>query len=767
MRPVMKRISQALVVGVLAILPAFAQERGSARGSTPVAAIDYEAIRRERVVAAVRITEKVTLDGHLEEPVWKSAIPATDFLQWSPRHGELSPERTEVRFLYDDDNIYVGFTNFDSDMAHVVIKELKEDFSPQDSDLVGVAFDSLHDRRSGFSFGVNVAGAKRDQQIANDSQFNQDWDGVWDAKVTRNGEGWIAEFMIPFKTLRFSNEPVQEWGVNMNRRIMRRNEESLWSLVPQRYRISRISQAGTLTGLENIHQGRNLKVTPFTTAGVTQVRDTPGGPLRTLKSLARVFCTDKHKNCGYDGGVDAKYSLTSSLTLDATYRTDFAQVEVDQQQVNLTRFNLFFPEKRDFFLENAGTFGFGGGGGGTVNSSSGNLVPFFSRRIGLSAAGTPIPIIGGARVTGQIDRYDVGFLTMKTDDSGSTPSNNYVVGRVKRNLFRNSYIGTLVTSRDSTVARDYNRVYGADAQFEFFNRLEFASYILRSDSPLRPTDNKDDRRNVARKFQTGWRDEELTISAEYNTVQKNFDPQVGFIRRRQITQYTGDFAWKPLLRNSDVIRNLNFATNVDYIEGSESGNVETRTQDTTVGIQFENNGSINFSVANTFDRLAELFVIRRGTPEISIAPGDYKYTSYGLSASSGQNRKISANGNISRGQFWDGHRKSFGAGLGWNPNAAFGLDLSYSRNRIELPAGAFITELIGSRFVYGFSPSAFLNAFIQYNADTHQVSSNIRFDLIHRPLSHLYLVYNDRRDTISGELLERAFIVKLTNLFNF
>src|SRR5688572_4843218 len=200
---------------------------GQASGQT--ALIDYEAIREQKVAYAVRIAENITLDGHLEEPAWKLAIPATDVLQWSPRHGELSPERTEVRFLYDDDNIYVGFTNYDSDMAHAVIKELKEDFSPQDSDLVGVAFDSLQDRRSGFSFGVNVAGAKRDQQIANDSQFNQDWDGVWDAKVSRNGEGWVAEFMIPFKTLRFSNSPSQEWGVNMNRRIMRRNEESLWS----------------------------------------------------------------------------------------------------------------------------------------------------------------------------------------------------------------------------------------------------------------------------------------------------------------------------------------------------------------------------------------------------------------------------------------------------------------------------------------------------------------------------------------------------------
>jgi len=757
---------------LVAVAPGFGQQGANNNGgrNTTAVSIDYEAIRQQRVATALRIHEKMTIDGRLEEPAWSQTIPTGDFLQWSPRHGDPSPEKTEVRFLYDDDNLYVAFTCFDSDMPHRMAKELKEDFSPQESDLVGVAIDSLHDYRSGYSFGVNVAGAKRDQQISNDSQFNQDWDAVWDAKVTRSDEGWIAEFIIPFKTLRFSDSPSQVWGVNMNRRIMRRNEESMWSLTPQRYRISRMSQAGTLIGLENIHQGRNLKVTPYGTTGFTQLRDARGSALRTLKTPGRLICTEAHKDCGYDGGVDMKYSLTPSLTLDGTYRTDFAQVEVDQQQVNLTRFNLFFPEKRDFFLENAGTFAFGQSTGnvGTTSSGNANLLPFFSRRIGLSSTGLPIPIIGGARVSGQIDRYDVGFLAMKTDELGSTPSNNYAVGRIKRNLLRNSWIGALVTSRDSSRPRDYNRVYGGDAHFQFMQKLEFDSYLLRSETPDK------EGRNQAAKFQTAWRDEELTIAAEYTSVQANFNPEMGFVRRRVNTNYSGDFAYRPLLRKSDLIRNLNFSTTADYYEGSESGKIETRTHEATAGVQFENNGSINLTVNQTFDRLADKFVIRRaitdipGDKEVSIAPGDYKYLTYTLSANSGQSRKMSLSGNISTGEFWDGRRNSFGAGAGWNPDAHIGLELSYSRNRINLPQDrAFTTNLVGTRVVYAFSPSAFLNAFIQYNSDTRQVSSNIRFDLIHHPLSHLYVVYNDRRDTLSGQLLERAFIVKLTNLFTF
>jgi hypothetical protein len=759
----MKILFQSLVLGLIVSLQVFGQARGNENGSrrkTPTVEIDYEAIRLSRVVTAVRIDEKIDIDGQLNESAWMLATPASDFLQWSPRHGEPSPERTEVRFLYDKDNLYVGFTNFDSDMAHALVKELKEDFNPQDSDQVGVALDSLHDRRSAFSFGVNVAGAKRDQQISNDSQFNMDWDGVWDAKVSHSDEAWFAEFVIPFKTLRFSDSFAQEWGVNMNRRILRRNEESMWSLTPTRYRISRVSQSGTLLGLENIHQGRNLKVTPYVTAGVTQVRNLTTGELQKLKSLGRVFCTETHKDCGYDAGIDAKYSLTSSLTLDATYRTDFAQVEVDQQQVNLTRFNLFFPEKRDFFIENAGTFGFGNTSAATTSSSA-NFLPFFSRRIGLSDSGTPIPIIGGSRVTGQIRRYDVGFLAMKTDRLGTTPSNNYVVGRVKRNLLRNSWIGSIVTSRDSTVPGDHNRVYGADAHFQFYQRLEFDSFLLRSETPGKSG------RDQAKKFSTAWRDEELIVSAEYNTVQANFNPEVGFVRRGANSQYSGDFAWRPLLKKSDLIRNLNFSTSIDYYEGSETGTIETRTQEANVGIQFENNGSISFIANQTFDRLAAPFVIHRTAPAVSIVAGDYQYWTYGLNATSSQNRKFSVSGSFNNGEFWDGRRKSVSGAFAWHPNAHLGVDLSYSRNRVNLPLGNFTTELVGSRIVYGFNARAFLNAFIQYNADTRQVSSNIRFDFIHHPLSHLYIVYNDRRDTLSGQLLERALILKLTNLFNF
>jgi hypothetical protein len=662
-----------------------------------------------------------------------------------PHPGEPSPEKTEARVLYDEDNLYVGFICWDTDMEHITINELRKDFNFAQNDIVGVSIDGFKDRRSGIFLNINAAGSKRDGLIFNDGQTNADWDGVWDVKTQLYDDHWTAEIVIPFKTLRFSNSPTQEWGMNLVRRISRLNEESQWSPIPFRFSGLKISYAGTLKGLENIQQGRNLKIKPFAIAGVTQVR-AADGTLQAVQSL-------KRKN-GYDGGFDAKYSVTPFLTLDGTFRTDFAQVEVDQQQVNLTRFNLFFPEKRDFFLENAGTFNFGLQ---NANDRNNNLVPFFSRRIGLSANGDPIPIRGGARLSGQLGRFDLGMLEMNTERHGSIPSNNYVVGRLKRNLLARSYIGALMTSRDSTLPGDYNRVYGADAVFVFNSKIELESYVLKSDAPGRSDHNQ------ARRMAAAWRDDELVISTEYDSVQGNFIPDVGFIRRRDVTNYSGEFAWLPRFRSSSSIRNLVFRFTPEYYGGSSSGKVETRTQGGTVGIQFQNASSIMFSATPTFDRLVSPFRIR---PDITVPVGDYNYLSYSGSFNTNGTRRISGSGNFSTGEFWDGHRKSFGGSFISKPNYHLSLQLDYSRDHVELPTGTFTTGLVGARFLYSFNPRTFLNAYFQYNAETHQVTSNIRFNIIHHPLSDLFIVYNDRRDTNAGQLLERAFIVKFTNLLD-
>ena len=731
----MKLVLCALVVCLASALSARAQS----------VQIDHEAIRAARVVTAIKIAEKITLDGRLDEAIWTQAPVAGDFLQKQPDNGAPATERTEARFAYDDDNLYIGVTCFDSQPDKVLIRDLREDFNFGTTDLVQVFIDSIHDGRTGFTFVVNPAGARRDSQISGIGGSNQDWDGVWDAKVNRGRDAWTIEFSIPFKTLRFSGSTVQEWGVNLSRKIMHLSEESNWAPVPIRFNGNQPDMAGTLRGLENIRQGRNLKIKPYVIGGGTQTR--VGGALRAAWDR--------------DLGFDAKYSLTPSMTLDATYRTDFAQVEADQQQVNLTRFNLFFPEKRDFFLENSGTFAFGSG---SRNNNSSNLVPFFSRRIGLSSAGTQIPIVGGARVSGQAAGNDIGVLVMKAEDlvgataASTTPSNTYLVGRYKRNLLRTSWIGAIVTDRESGLANDYNRVYGPDVHFQFFQRLEIDSYALRSETPGRSGDN------MARNVVVAWRDDDLTLLAEHNAVEPNFNPEVGFVRRANMTQYSADAAWRPQLRRSTTIRNLIASTSVDYFESAGTGAIETRTHEGTIGVQFENNGSINFTANQTFDRLSNPFAIRSA---VAVPVGDYEYTRYTASLNSGSNRRVGVTGNTSWGEFWNGHNTAVTAGLDIRPNYHVNIELDYSRNHVTLPNGTFTTGLVGARFLYGFSPRAFFNAFLQYNADTHQVSSNLRFNFTHHPLSDLYVVYNDRRDTVSGALLERAVILKLTNLFSF
>jgi len=565
--------------------------------------------------------------------VWQAAPPAGQFIQWEPRPGQAATEPTEVRFLYDDDNLYIGAICYESDVDNLRITELNEGFNGTENDGFGITLDTLKDERSGFFVGTNPAGAKRDMQIANDGfAMNQDWDGVWDVRVTVNGEAWIAEFVIPLKTLRFARSGLQEWGLNMVRRVRRKSEDSHWSPLPRRYRVNRISMTGTLEVVEVGSQGPNLKVKPFVTTAFSQIR--------------RDGTSDNDMD--FDGGLDVKYGATSSLTLDLTYRTAFSQVEADQQQVNLTRFSLFFPEKREFFLENTGIFGFGQplnrfGGGGF--RGGGDLIPFFSRRIGLDS-GNLVPIVGGARLTGQVGSYDLGTLAMKTESLDGTPSNNFLVGRLKKNIFGNLWIGAIVTNRDSTDPEDYNRLYGIDSRLRLLQKLEIGSYLLESDTP------GEEGQNRAQQFETAWLGDDLTVTAGYFEAQKNFNPEMGFMPRGDIEKYSGNINWRPRINNHGI-RNVFFGGRVDYLESSSLDEMETRRQTFTGGIGFLNNAFFNFNVNRGFERLAEPFDIR---DDIEMPAGDYHFNDINIFYNSDRSKAIGGNIFVNFGDFWNGTR---------------------------------------------------------------------------------------------------------------
>jgi hypothetical protein len=422
---------------------------------------------------------------------------------------------------------------------------------------------------------------------------------------------------------------------------------------------------------------------------------------------------------------------------------------VDQDQVNLTRFNLFFPEKRDFFLENSGVFDFGSRAG-----SSGNLLPFFSRRIGLSDTGTVVPIYGGARVSGTAGRQEIGFLTMKTKHDGDKPGNDFVVGRLKRNLLQNSFIGAIVTSRDSTIAGDYNRVYGGDAVFQFFNKVDVTGYLLKSSTPGVTEDDD------AKRFTAGWKDNVLSFGGEYEKVGDNFNPEVGFIRRADMSHYSGDFAYNPRIRRIRYLRDYTVSAGYDYYAGTD-GKIETRTDNQRFNLEFANSASFAVSTTRTFERLRNPFV------RYSIPVGDYEYREYSVSYNSDRSRLLGGRINYNWGEFWNGTRRAPGGDVTFKPNHHWQIDLTYSRNDITVQNRDFLTTLVGLKVLYAFTSRAFLNTFVQYNSERHQLSSNLRFNIIHHPLSDIYLVFNERRDTTSGKVLDRGIIFKFTNLFNF
>jgi hypothetical protein len=731
------------VLGTLGVLLCAGAAAGAGLEEQDAPAIDFATARLARIAHAVRVSERITLDGHLDEEAWQRVEPATNFVQWEPRPGALASEPTEVRFLFDDDNLYVGARCWDSDSARLTVHELREDFESREEDVFAIFIDSMHDLQSGFSFWTNPSGARRDVQIfQDDSQRSVDWDGVWDVKVTTDPKGWVAEFVIPFKTLRFSREPRQTWGLNMLRRVKRKNEDSYWSPLPRRIRTMRPSMSGTIDGFEGIRKGRNLKIKPYAIASATEL---------AASGLARDF----HRNAG----VDLKYSPTASMTVDVTYRTDFSQVEADQQQVNLTRFNIVFPEKREFFLENTGVFAVGGSGpnGGT---GAQNVYPFFSRRIGLSASGTPIPIVGGARLSGMTGPYDLGVLTMKTERFDDKPSNTFVVGRARRHLFGGSSVGAVVTSRDSPQTGDYNRLYGVDGLWRFLqNRLDVSSYLLVTDSPGR------EGRNQARFLEAAWSEDDYGFAARSEAVQTNFNPEVGFVRRRDSTHHAAEASWLPRPQHNARIRNYVLTLGTEVYEDPD-GRLETRDEALTSGIAFQNSSALSFIVNDTFERLAKPFPLPSQS-KVIVPAGEYQYQRAELDYSSNRGRALSGSVKVSAGEFWNGHSQVAEGGVELRPSYHLDMNLTVSRNQVYLPAGDFTTTLLGLRLLFAFTSKAFLNAFLQYNATTNDFSANTRFNIIHRPLSDLYVVYNEERNTVSGSIVARGVTVKFTNLFDF
>lgn len=712
--------------------------------------IDWKAVQQSREMAAVYFDGEITLDGVLDEEAWELAIPVSDFIQKLPDTGAPASEQTEVRILYNDEFLYIGAHCWDSAGRNgIVVNDITKDFEAKDSDGFKVALDTYNDDRNGFLFVTNPAGGRFDLQSTKDGDLmNKNWNGIWYSQTTIDDSGWHLEFAIPFKTLRFTKEEVQEWGINFERRIRRKSEDSYWSPIPPPYFTSRVSAAGTLKGLKGIHQSTNIYLKPFISAPVI-----------------------RRENDDWDfqpeAGIEVfKWAVTSQLVFDATLNTDFSQVEADDVKSNLTRFSLYFPEKRDFFLENDGVFSWGPK---VERNRSPELLPFFSRQIGLTEDGELVPTLGGARLTGRAGRYSIGIMSMQTDEfqtkpdededeeSELIPGTNFSVVRIKRDFLAKSDIGAIIVNKELG-GPQFNRTYGFDTNLTFYNYLNINAYALKTESEA-GTDE-----DYAGSVHAAWKDSFWDLKAGHTLIGDEFNPEVGFVPRTGMYKTIGQFGITPR-PNGRIpgIREINPSTSIQYINNI-NGELETRRTHLTLKTTMNDSSMLTLDFESDFERLFETFEIR---DDITLGLGDYSWNEYTVMYESDQSRMFGLTGQYKTGGFWSGDMNGYELGVRFHPTYKFAAEIKAERNEVSLPEGDFTVDLVGTKINYSFSNRMFLNALLQYDSDEDEVLSNIRFNFMYKPLSDLYLVYNERRDVADNQVLDRAITLKLTYVLPF
>ncbi|MBI4442388.1 MAG: carbohydrate binding family 9 domain-containing protein [Acidobacteria bacterium] len=693
----------------------------------------------KRVAYAVRITGKITLDGKLSEPEWQLEAAVKNFTQREPAEGQPATEWTEVRILYDNDNLYIGAYCHDREPDKAVINDIRRDFNSGEQDYFGIILDTFDDDRNGYYLLTTPVGGQRDLQFFDEGrQSNISWDGVWHATTHRHEEGYTAEVAIPFKTLRFPRKSAQVWGAQFFRRIRRHNEGTYWAPIPRRYTVNRaVGYAGELRGIENVEPGRNFSIKPYALAGIS-----------------RIASRGKDTEEDLDAGFDIKYGVGSNMVLDLTVNTDFSHVESDTQVVNLTRFQTFFPEKREFFLENAGTFQFG-------SPARNELLLFHSRRIGL-VGGDPIPILGGVRLTGRAGRNTVGLMNIQTRSEGSVAATNFTATRLRTDFLSSSNIGAMFVNRQSGQERDYNRAFGIDTNLLFFQTdLRFSGFLAKTITPGRGGND------WAGKVEGEYSSNLVRFSSSYLGIQRNVNPEVGFVRRAGRRIVRNEFAviprFDPATPAGRYIRDVTASLTSEYTMLS-GGSTETKQMFPRMQVEFQDGSFFTTQYTKNFERLTRPFSIFTG---ITLPRGDYRFNEFQISYASDKSKAFWGSVQMQKGDFYNGDKTTWTFGAGFRPNYHIAAALDYERNDVELLQGAFKTDLVGVRFDYAFNPRLYFNSFVQYNTETHEVASNIRLRFIHHPLSEFFIVYNESRNTELDGRNDRSLTVKYTHLLSF
>jgi len=703
-------------------------------------------------VTPVRISERIIIDGKLTERAWKNAPMSDRFIQREPSEGLPVSEKTILYILFDDRHLYIGVRCNDSDASQIVANELRRDAVLIDNDCIELYLDTYHDHRSAFFFATNALGAQRDAIVladVNEEDQSWDWNGVWENASTIDSAGWTAEFAIPFQTLRFQSGDNAVWGLNVSRLIPRKREEAYWTPIRRDYGWAgkyRASAYGHLRGLGVLSQPGDFELKPFLLAGAERDFE---------EQAAGVF----RKGIGFD----LKYHLTTNITADVSVNTDFAQVEADQEQTNLTRFELLFPEKRDFFLEGASIFRFGERSYTPLMPAS---VLFFSRRIGLSDDNTVIPLLGGAKVTGKTGGLSIGLLNMTADRSTyvndddqevSVPRTNFGVLRLRQDVLENSSIGIIALNKQPFDNGGYNRAAGIDANVYLSPNTQIGGFAAKSFSP----DMKGN--DFAGYLDFVYSDDLYSVFLNQNTIQDNFNPEMGYFQRTGIRRSEVSMGLSP---RPDMlgIRQIALFQDFHYI-ANQQGGLEARYHYLGAWTQFVDGASLLALMSWNVENLTESFDL---SDDVAIGVGEYRFDNFFAQFDSDKSKTISGSLLGRVGTFYDGDIVGYGGALNLKLGAHVAWNIQVERNVIDVSGGNVTTTLLGSRFTYAFSPRLFAKAFVQWNSENQEILANVLLSLIHTPGSDLFIVYNDQLSTKGSGVssLYRTFLLKFTYLFS-
>jgi len=748
--PTPRSILAALLLTLAAASSVAAQSGPSTGGAT---LMPPQTVRRDPggvTVRAIRLTEPLHLDGQLDEAIYRDNMPIDGFVQQEPREGQPATEATDAWIFFDNDNLYIGARNWDSHPERMVLNDMRHDSSNiiQNEQLT-IILDTFHDKRNGFLFLVNALGGMLEETFVDERNNSRDWNTVWDAKTARFDKGWTVEIAIPFKSLRYQPGSGQTWGVNMNRIVKWKNEKTWLAPMPASYGtgVFRVSKGADLVGLETPPLAKNVELKPYAIGGVTTDR------------TARPAVDNKRSK---DAGFDMKYGITRGLTADLTVNTDFAQVEEDEQQVNLTRFSLFFPEKREFFLEGQGIFNFGGQ---ASNSASDTPIMFFSRSIGINR-GRPQDILAGGRLTGKQGPYSVGLINIQTRDEKTTgaPATNFSVMRVRRDILGRSTIGALFTDRSAGIRNtgEHNDLFGVDGLFTFFQNVRVNSYVARSRTPGVRNDE------WSYRGQLDYAADRYGAQFERLKVGEGFNPEVGFMRRLDFTKSYGYLRFSPRpARGSALgrrIRKFYYEGQYDYYQ-TGTGRLESRDGFVGFKTEFQNSDNVQVVRSGYYDSLEVPFRIASG---VTLPVGAYHWGQTQISYSAGTQRRLSGTTTFTTGGYYNGTQRALSYRGRVAAATRLSLEPSFSVNWLDLAQGSFTTKLFGTRVTSPLTPRMFASVLLQYNSSNSSFSTNARFRWEYQPGSELFVVFTEGRNTLGTgypTLDTRGFVVKINRLF--